>query len=119
MKILAPWFKIIDIEAIWKKFKRYRVEKKEHPIINQQEANELYEGTDFMPADRVSENLLIFYFTMFILPQLPTAPIYTMIGLVINYQIDKYFLVNNCKRPEYLSGEFAYAMIFMIGYGWT
>ena len=90
-----------------------------HPNdYNQKEANEIYEGMDFEPAYRVSENLLIFYFTMFIIPMYPIAPLIALIGILINQQLDKYILLKKCRRPIFLSGELGIGIVYIISAGW-
>ena len=55
---------------------------------------------------------------MFIFPLSPYAPLFSIIGLSLNYLLDKYILIRRCKRPCYLSGEYAIAIVYVIGYGW-
>lgn len=73
---------------------------------------------DFEPAYRVSESLLIFYFAMFIIPIYPIAPLLAVIGMIANYQLDKYILLRKCKRPVFLSGELGFGIIYVIAAGW-
>ena len=56
---------------------------------------------------------------MFLSPLMPFAPILSTIGLLLNYIIDKYSLLNKCKRPLYLNSELALYIIVLIGFGWV
>jgi len=55
---------------------------------------------------------------MFIIPIYPIAPLLAVIGMIANYQLDKYILLRKCKRPVFLSGELGFGIIYVIAAGW-
>ena len=74
---------------------------------------------DFDAPYRISEDLLIFYFAMFLFPLMPLSPIIAMAGIVLNIILDKYLLVRRCKRPDHLSGELGSAIIYIMAFAWV
>ena len=55
---------------------------------------------------------------MFIFPLISYTSLFSIAGICINYIIDKYILLRRCKRPDYLSGELAIAIVYLFGFGW-
>ena len=76
------------------------------------------EGVDFEPHLRVMENLHIFYFSLFLFPLFPYAPLIAVTGLLLNYAVDKYILLRRCKRPDYLSGDLGFVILYIMAFGW-
>ena len=46
------------------------------------------------------------------------APLIALIGITINYKLDKYILLRKCKRPIFLSGELGIGIVYVIAAGW-
>ena len=116
---LKPIIWTINIPLILKKIRIFFIERKPEPNLmhfkTQKELNDLYEYPDMDIATKYSYITMTLLMSMFYLPIFPFGVIFSLLGLVLAYFLEKYNFTHNYKRPEMLNeklGEF-YLNIFI------
>ena len=72
---------------------------------------------NFNVSWRITNNLLLFYYSMFIFPIIPFAPLLALVGVLMNYFTDRLILQINCFNSDYLSARLAITLICMLFLG--
>jgi hypothetical protein len=114
---MGPVIWIIDPWSIAKDYYRNQeLEKGEHSLLTQQEANELMEKPDYLSAKRYADIMKTMWFTFFFGTAIPLGLPLSWAGLFGYYWADKYNLLYRRTVKESISDELSQAMIGMLEY---
>lgn len=94
---------------LWKRYKRYRAEKTGD--LTQKEANELFEGAEFLYANRISKYSKLLIITSFVISIFPLAPLVGGLYILFFYWIDKVFLLRLANIPKYCTVQLGNEML--------
>ncbi len=106
-----PFISILDLGLLVKWCKRKFANKSKY---SQKMMNELYEKIEFVPADHIPKYLYRMALTLFILRGFPFAALINVAFMVLNYWMDRVWLLKVCKLPEKYSAEMIYDFIRFI-----
>jgi hypothetical protein len=81
-----------------------------NPLLNQAEANLIWEGPEVDMAQRYANLMKTLIVTLAYAPILPMGILISLAGLIFEYWIEKYLLIRRHKTPARLSGALAEAM---------
>lgn len=91
---MSSIFNYFDIVWGYRLWRRYQIEKQgEKCTIPQCEANYIFEGHPIDIALRYANILKTVFFTTFYAPVVPLGYVFSFLGLIINFWVDKYLLV--------------------------
>ena len=91
---MSSIFNYFDIMWGYRLWQRYRIEKDgDKCVIPQCEVNCLYEGHPVDIALRYANILKTVFFTALYAPFIPLGYLFSIIGLIINFWVDKYLLI--------------------------
>ena len=115
--IVAPLMSITCYDLILNKIfrwffvtRKYKDEKEELPLT-QRELNSYYENPDMGVSSQYSNLSKQVLMTFFYMPIFPLGPAITLIGVILNYVIEKFKCVYIYKRPEKLNEKIAFFYI--------
>ena len=118
---LNPILWAINIQLIIKKIRIYFIERKKIPnsmhFKTQKELNDLYEYPDMDIASKYSYISMTLLMTMFYLPIFPLGVLFSLVGFLLTYFVEKYNFIHGYKRPEMLNeklGEFHFNFFISI-----
>eukprot|EP00347_Sterkiella_histriomuscorum_P022863 403336874 len=108
ISFLDPILYALDPFYAIRLFKRFRARRQgKDSIMNQEEANLLWEGPPLDMANRYSNTANLFLTAIFFHPLLPISIPIAMVGFIFSYWIDKSLLLRRHKIPEQMSGLMA------------
>ena len=122
--IVAPLMSITCYDLILNKIfrwffvtRKYKNENEELPL-SQREVNSYYEYPDMGVSTQYSNLSKQVLMTFFYMPIFPLGPVITLIGVILNYFIEKFKMLNIYKRPEKLNEQITYFYIdyFVMGF---
>jgi len=107
--ILSPFIGLFDPYYFYRRLKQYRLERNEDRGITnnltQSQANTLYEGSLLDMPKKYAEIIKIMLLASFYAPALPFSIIFTIIGLVLWFWIDKYVMLSRMGLPKSISKD--------------
>ncbi|CAI2381184.1 unnamed protein product [Moneuplotes crassus] len=97
---IGPLLYLFDPAYLYKLYK-IRSEKKKgaQSILTQRQANLLFEGPQVDMAQRYSNSMLLLSLAMMYSYLFPIIPVLALFGVIFQYQIEKYLLLNRHKLP--------------------
>lgn len=81
-----------------------------NPLLNQAEANLIWEGPEVDMAQRYANLMKTLIVTLAYAPILPMGILISLAGVIFEYWVDKFLLIRRHKTPARLSGALAEAM---------
>lgn len=121
---MSSIFNFFDIVWGWRLFRRYQIEKHgDKCTIPQCEVNYIFEGHPVDMALRYSNILKTVFFTAIYGPVIPIGYVFSFLGLIINYWVDKYLLIRRyvCENklsyqlPKFIM-KFMKMVVIMLGF---
>ena len=118
--IVTPILFIFNFSFWWKKLRICCITRKSKPTdplnMSQKELNKLYEYPDIDLAYKLSYLVKTLSMCFFYMPIFPAGFIFSFIGFILAYWIDKYVFIHMCKRPDMLDQiiENFYANFFIV-----
>ena len=97
--------KIMSLENVEKEISEQVVNKEG---LSRLELEQTYEKKEMDLEGNYSDVLAIYWITMFYLPIYPIGVIQSFLNLLFKYIIEKNFLLNVYKRPEYINPQFGF-----------
>lgn len=123
VSFIAPLTYVFDPMYLIRLCKQRKAQKLgQKSQLSQHELNVLFEGPVLDMAQRYSNLMLLFMLTVFYTPLIPITPLFTGLGALLQYWIEKYMLLKVHCRPETL-GAFMPSLVssalppFIILYG--
>ena len=115
--ILNPLMSLTCYDLILNRFfrwffitRKYKNEKEELPL-SQREVNHYFENPDMRVYIQYSHLSAQIIMTFFYMPLFPLGPFITLIGIILNYLIEKLKCFQIYKRPEKLNEKIAFFYI--------
>ena len=115
--ILHPLMSLTCYDLILNRFfrwffitRKYKNEKEELPL-SQREVNHYFENPDMRVYIQYSHLSAQIIMTFFYMPLFPLGPFITLIGIILNYLIEKLKCFQIYKRPEKLNEKIAFFYI--------
>jgi len=109
---IPPLTKYCSPSYLWQSHKRKQlVDNSQASKLNQQEANELMQEPEFDLCQNYSQIQVTILVTVYYCGVLPIILFISLIGLCLNYWVDKYLLLRRSSRPKALSRELPESMI--------
>jgi Cytosolic domain of 10TM putative phosphate transporter len=94
---------------LWKRRQMVRMEAL--CPIDQQQANELFEGFDFIFSDRLTKYCKVVMLLFFIVHFFPITPVLALVYLPVYYWADKYFLLRLATIPKFCTDQLGHSML--------
>ena len=112
---MSSIFNYFDIVWGYRLWRRHQIEKQgDQCTIPQCEANYIFEGHPVDMALRYANILKTVFFTAFYGPVVPLGYIFSFVGLIINYWVDKYLLIRRYVCENKISYQLpSFVMRFM------
>ncbi|EAR91342.1 transmembrane protein, putative (macronuclear) [Tetrahymena thermophila SB210] len=111
-------FFFLDFEYILKKLQRKSEEKKnQNSILTQQELLDLYEDPQFTIEAEYSQVMNTLLMTLFYATPLPICVLWSIAGIIIQYLIAKYNLINRRSAPFNIGSSLSQVMINLLNAG--
>ena len=101
LNIIFKWFFVT---------RKYKDEKEELPL-SQREINSYFEHPDMGVSSQYSNLSKQVLMTFFYMPIFPLGPGITLVGVILNYFIEKFKCIRIYKRPEKLNEQIAFFYI--------
>lgn len=111
LTLFSPAWVVKKLQQCW------ALRHRENSLMNQQEANDLFEGIPLDMAQRCAFFMKTYLLTLFYAPILPLAYPLGIVALVLQYWVDKFMLLRVHARPDVLSDELDEAMLKFISFG--
>ena len=113
--IIDPLTSIVNLALIKKLLARWRIkadsEGLETQTMTQREANEAFEGPDFVHYSRISKYLKSIMLALFLIHIFPLSSVISLICVGTFYWFDKIYLLRFSKIPEYSSVQLIYSVL--------
>lgn len=101
--VFVPLFWLINPMYLLRRFQRWRHFKSKH--LTQHEANLLMEDPAYDVGKRYGEVLEIMWFTFLYMTIIPVGAIFSCVGLIAYYWVDKYNLLRRSSIKNQVSGD--------------
>ncbi|CAD7956405.1 unnamed protein product [Amoebophrya sp. A120] len=98
--VIMPWFGMIDIGFKMKQYAANRIDW-EKTKLPQEKINGMYTPSELDLPRRYAISLKIFLTALLCLPLFPWAMPFCVLGLMLQYAVDKYMLVTKFARPAF------------------
>ena len=113
--IIDPFTTLINLALLKKLLARWRIKADadgvESLTMTQREANEAFEGPDFIHHSRISKYLKSIMLAMFLLCIFPVSSLISMFCISIYYWFDKIYLLRFTRIPDYSSVQLIYSVL--------
>lgn len=113
--IIDPFTTLVNLALVKKLLARWRIKADgdgvESLTMTQREANEAFEGPDFIHHSRISKYLKSIMLAMFLLCIFPVSSVISMFCISIYYWFDKIYLLRFSKIPDYSSVQLIYSVL--------
>ncbi|CAI2383230.1 unnamed protein product [Moneuplotes crassus] len=97
---IGPLLYLLDPAYLYKLYRISSEKKKgDQSILTQRQANLLFEGPQIDMAQRYSNSMLLLCLAMMYSYLFPIIPMLALFGVIFQYQIEKYLLLNRHKLP--------------------
>jgi hypothetical protein len=118
VSFVSPILEFINFSYFLKKISVWREMRKGiESKLTQREANELFEGPKLDMATTYSKTGLLFLLVCLYTPILPILPLLALVGVFIQYWVEKYLLLRRYSVPEAMGSEMAKFYSSLIPYG--
>ena len=115
--IIAPLFSLTCYDLLIQKFflwffitRKYTTDVTSIPL-SQKKLNQYFESPNMNVSYQYSFLCKLVLMTFFYMPIFPLGPIITLVGVVLNYFIEKYKMLSIYRRPEKLNEQITYFYI--------
>lgn len=109
---VAPLLYVLSPMYFLKRYKQRKAIK--NPLILQGEANLLWEEPQVDMAQRYANTMKTLIVTLSYAPILPLGVLISIVGIIVQYWVDKMLLIKRHSRPARLSGALSAAMVRII-----
>jgi hypothetical protein len=110
--LVQPVCKVFSVQHVVKYIRRRRAVT--NILVNQEEANDIYEDPPIDMAKYYASLMKTFVVTLVYAPILPFGVIVSAVGLFIGYWTDKFMLLRKHSRPTRMSSELSELMTKLI-----
>ena len=111
---VKPLFTLLSPLAIWKLYRRWdvkRVIEHQSAYISQGQANQIFQNDEVDAAAWYADIMIKFLLCLAYTPLLPLIVPIILLGLVLEYWINKWLLLRHSCRPRLLNEKIAFFMI--------
>jgi hypothetical protein len=118
LSFYEPVLQLLSTTWLVKKWRiRRELKRGEKSILSQRQANFLFEGVEFLIAERYAKTMLLFLIVCFFSYPIPLIPFVAFGGSVFQYMVDKYLLLRRCKVPEQMGPSIAQTFSTLLPFG--
>ena len=103
---------VVNFRMLLKIWSRKRnLSKGDDCILEQWQANELFEGFEFVFSDRLTKYCKVITLLFFTIHFFPVAPVCAVVYLPIYFWVDKYFLLRLATIPKFCTEQLGHSML--------
>lgn len=118
VSFVSPLLKFFNIMYFIKRFRAWKEHRKGNKSkLTQRQANKLFEAPKMDMATSYAQTGLLFLLVCLYTPIQPILPIIALIGVFIQYWVEKYLLLRRCGIPEAMGANMAKFYAGLIPYG--
>ena len=110
---VKPLFRFFYPSIIWKYYRRWEVKRviqRQSAYISQGKANQIYQYPDVYVEDWYADVMIKVLLCLAYAPLLPLIVPIILLGLVLEYCVDKWILLRRSSRPRLLNEQIALVM---------
>lgn len=104
--LFPPLVFFIDPWSIWTNFKlKKALQKRKFNVLTQKQANLIAENPDYLSAKRYGDVMKTMWFTFFYGAMIPIGLIFSMLGIILYYYVDKFNILYRRTMKERIGPE--------------